>query len=36
MEEYFHLFYMFINLRSDCEETANYGMYFIRINTGVF
>lgn len=27
---------MFINLRSDCEETVNYGMCFIRVNTGVF
>ena len=36
MEKYFHLFYMFINLRSDCEETVNYGMHFIRVNTGAF
>lgn len=36
MERYFHLFYTFTNLRSDCEGTANYGIYFIRVNMGVF
>ena len=36
MEKYFHLFYMFINLRSNCEGTVSYGIYFIKVNTGGF
>lgn len=35
-EKYFQLLYVFINVRSDCEETTNCGMHCMGVNTAFF